>query len=118
MGRGDNTPAALLAAFREVIAPPDAEDGLSFDPATLRADSIQRGEEYLGIRIRLVASLAKARIPVQIDVGYGDAVSPPPQIAECPSLLGQYPGRDLATVAMLAIGQGPAKHGRGPRPSS
>ena len=43
---------------------------------SIKADSIRARQEYGGVRVKLMALLPKTRIPVQIDVGFGDAVTP------------------------------------------
>jgi hypothetical protein len=56
----------------------NGEDGIAFDPETLAAGEIRAAEEHARVRVRLEARLAGARIPVQVDVGFGDAVVPLP----------------------------------------
>lgn len=71
----------------------DADDGVEFHLDTLRADAIAEEGEYSGIRVKLDATLDKARIAVQIDIGFGDAVEPPAQLADFPTLLDGAPPR-------------------------
>lgn len=75
----------LVALFREVIATPVEPDGLMFGEVT--AEPIRAAMEAGGIRIVIRAELAGARIPVQVDVGFGDATVPPPVAVEFPTLL-------------------------------
>ena len=75
----------LVALFREVIAIPVEPDGLVFGEVT--AEPIRAAMEAGGIRILIRAELAGARIPVQVDVGFGDATVPPPVTVEFPTLL-------------------------------
>ncbi|MCE2827463.1 MAG: nucleotidyl transferase AbiEii/AbiGii toxin family protein [Verrucomicrobium sp.] len=75
----------LVALFREVIATPVEPDGLVFGEVT--AEPIRAAMEAGGIRIVIRAELAGARIPVQVDVGFGDATVPPPVTVEFPTLL-------------------------------
>ena len=44
-------------------------------------------EEYQGIRIKLNAYIESARIPVQVDIGFGDAITPEPLTIEFPTML-------------------------------
>jgi hypothetical protein len=62
-------------------------DGIEFDPATVRAELIREDQRYLGTRVKLEARIAGAVIGLQVDVGYGDAVVPPPTTIEYPSVL-------------------------------
>ena len=75
----------LVALFREIVAAPVQPDGLEFGDVT--AEPIRASMEVGGIRILLRAELAKARITVQVDVGFGDATVPPPVRVEFPTLL-------------------------------
>lgn len=63
------------------------EDGLVFDSASVEGTKIKEDDEYDGVRIKLLADLARARIPMQIDIGFGDAVYPEPELASFPVLL-------------------------------
>ena len=63
------------------------EDGVVFDNSSVEATKIKEDDEYDGVRIKLLAELAGARIPMQIDIGFGDAVYPEPELASFPVLL-------------------------------
>jgi hypothetical protein len=69
-----------------VAATPVTADGLNFDSNSVQADEIREDNTYGGIRVRLMGKLGKAEIPVQIDVGVGDAVTPAPEMAVFPAL--------------------------------
>jgi predicted nucleotidyltransferase component of viral defense system len=86
-GYGSNEIDDVLAAVREVCVLEVADDGLAFDCATLTADPIREDAEYNGLRIRFQATLAGARIPMQIDIGFGNAIEPPATEADYPTLL-------------------------------
>lgn len=86
-GFGSPDPDSLLASFREICAQVVEDDGLSFDLASLTAEAIRDAAEYGGLRITVSAMLAAARIPLQIDVGFGDAIEPAPEDVEYPTLL-------------------------------
>jgi predicted nucleotidyltransferase component of viral defense system len=88
LGRGDPTPNAVADTIRQIIAAPVEDDGLTFDPSSLEAREMREEQEYGGIRVKLVALLGNARIPMQIDVGFGDAITPEAQIRPYPTLLG------------------------------
>jgi hypothetical protein len=60
---------------------------LLFDLETLHLEPIRDQHEYHGYRLSLKATLDGASIPLKIDVGFGDAVEPPPALAEFPILL-------------------------------
>lgn len=63
------------------------EDGISFLSETLKIEEIRENKEYDGIRVILSGMLGQARIPLQIDIGFGDVVTPGPELIEYPVLL-------------------------------
>jgi len=82
----DNSPENLATIFREVSAM-DGSDGLTFDPDSVDAQTIKEGADYEGVRIRFRGLLGRARIAMQIDVGFGDKVHPDVVHAEYPVIL-------------------------------
>lgn len=86
-GRDVHLSERLVETFRELCRIPVEADGLEFDPATVRAEPIAQEQEYQGVRVRVVASLAAARIPLQIDVGFGDVITPEMEESTFPSML-------------------------------
>lgn len=88
LGRGDPDPKRLAAIFRDVLKTEVEDDGLAFDLDSIEAGRIREDEEYEGVRITMVAKLADARIPLQVDVGFGDVITPRPVEADFPTLLG------------------------------
>jgi predicted nucleotidyltransferase component of viral defense system len=88
LGMGDPAATALIAAFRDVLQVEAADDGVTFLPETLRAEPTRPQDEYAGVRVLFDAMIAGARLPIQVDVGFGDAVTPAAQQIEYPSLLG------------------------------
>lgn len=89
LGQGEPTPTAVADAVRQVLATPVPDDGLTFDLDTVVATEIREEQEYGGIRVKLVAMLDNARIPMQIDVGFGDAITPAAEARSYPTLLDQ-----------------------------
>ena len=77
----------LAQLFRDVCGIESPEDGIVFQALTVRAERIKDDDEYLGVRLRIDASMGSARIPFQIDVGFGDAVFPNPQMEQLSTLL-------------------------------
>lgn len=88
LGMGDPAATALIAAFRDVLQVETADDGVTFLPETLRAEPTRPQDEYAGVRVLFDAIIAGARLPIQVDVGFGDAMTPAAQQIEYPSLLG------------------------------
>ena len=96
LGQDERSPEALADVFR-LIARADVEaDGLAFDPHSVTGRSILEKMDHPGVRIPLEAFLGKARIPLQVDVGFGDPVTPAPLRLAYPCLL-EYPEPVLLT---------------------
>lgn len=87
LGYGDRGVEAIADAFRAICAHPVSDDGVQFDGAALTASPIREDLKYAGVRVRTAAIIDRARIPVQIDVGFGDAVTPSPIEIDYPVLL-------------------------------
>jgi predicted nucleotidyltransferase component of viral defense system len=88
LGFGDNSEAGLQAIFRELCGIPVEDDGLTLIAESVQVETIRDETEYGGIRVRLFGDLAGARVPIQADIGFGDAVTPEAKEAEYPTLLG------------------------------
>lgn len=67
------------------------DDGLKFDTAQIEGTEIRKSTGYGGIRITLIATLDRARLPLQVDVGFGDVVTPAPATVDYPVLLVDLP---------------------------
>lgn len=87
LGIGDRSPEGVRGRIAEVCSIEVTEDGLSFDAASFETATIREDDEYQGVRVRFDALLAAARIKVQVDVGFGDAVVPAPEVKSFPALL-------------------------------
>ena len=86
LGFGPDDAQTLIATFRDIAAI-DLDDGIAFDPQSVRVDSIRDDNRYGGLRVRLNGRIANVRCALQIDVGFGDAVTPEPQTVVFPALL-------------------------------
>lgn len=89
LGFGENSPGRITEIFRELCALPVVEDGLLFASETVSSARIKPDQEYEGVRITLIAYLSgtRTKVDIQIDVGFGDAVTPAPLLMEFPPLL-------------------------------
>jgi hypothetical protein len=89
LGRGAADLERLAGIFRELSGMDTLSiDGLVFHPESVVAERIRAQEEYEGVRIRMRATLERTRLDLHVDVGFGDAVTPPPSRMEFPTLLG------------------------------
>lgn len=91
LGYGDPSDERMEAVFREVAAIEIPEDGLVFDPSSVRSEPIRKELHYGGTRILIRGKLANARLNIQVDVGFGDAVVPAPERTSLPCLLAGLP---------------------------
>jgi predicted nucleotidyltransferase component of viral defense system len=87
LARSDNSPAAVTAMFRDICSLEAPDDGVQFDPATVKAERIIEDADYEGIRVTFMGYLENARIPIQVDLGFGDVVTPGTVETEIPPLL-------------------------------
>jgi hypothetical protein len=95
LGSGDASPEGLAKFFEELLATPsDPNDGLVW--GGVAASKIREDQLYEGVRVTTCAMLAGAVVPVQIDIGFGDAITPAPVEVEWRDLLGFPEARLLA----------------------
>lgn len=91
LGRGDTSEEAIAAAIRDIVGTAIDNDGIEFDGSSLQVQPIREDDRYGGLRVLIQARLTEARIRVQIDVGFGDAVTPEPLDLNFPTLLPDLP---------------------------
>jgi predicted nucleotidyltransferase component of viral defense system len=88
LGFGQSTPERLADIFRELCNLEVEADGVLFDPRTVVCEDIRAQDEYAGIRVKLRATVGKAVVPLQVDVGFGDALPVAPEEITFPVMLG------------------------------
>ena len=76
LGHGDPDPAMVAESIRSISSVAVPDDGVVFDVAGVEAAPIRDEDEYPGVRVRTGATIAGARLPIQIDVGFGDVITP------------------------------------------
>ena len=101
-GQGDNSIARIKRLFSEIMTQAVHDDGLVFDPKSLRVARIKEEQEYEGLRVNLVARLERARIHMQVDVGFGDVIVPPPKEIQYPAML-NFPRPHLRAYPREAV---------------
>jgi predicted nucleotidyltransferase component of viral defense system len=87
LGHAPNDIALMESMFRDVCQVAVADDGLRFDANTVVGQRIKEDADYQGVRLTFAAFLEKARIPMQIDIGFGDVVNPGAEERDYPTLL-------------------------------
>lgn len=81
----------IAAAFAEICALPSPDDGLMFDAYAIKGDRIAEDALYHGVRLSIPVRLASASGRLQIDIGFGDVITPEPLEMAYPVLLDEMP---------------------------
>lgn len=102
LGFGPSDTGSVAGVFRD-IASVAADDGIVFDPASVRVGDVRKDAGYGGVRVTLNGKLANARCVAQVDVGFGDAVTPGPTDAVYPVLLDDLPAPHLRTYPVYTV---------------
>ena len=92
----------LVAVF-EAICLLEVDDGISFDPKSLKAEDIRKESNYSGTRLTLTGVIDNAKCPVQIDIGFGDAVTPAPELAIYPVMFDDMPAPSLRVYPRYTV---------------
>lgn len=102
LGFGPSDLASITQTFKD-IASVVVEDGISFDPKSVTAEEIRKEAGYAGARVIITAELAGARVKTQVDIGFGDAVTPGPVQSVYPVLLADFPAPTLQTYPVYTV---------------
>lgn len=102
LGFGPPDPELLRDDFAEICSTPVEADGLLFDAKSVHVEAIRENDVYGGLRVRLRSSLGHGRYTLQVDVGIGDAVAPPPEEIDFPALL-DFPAPRLRVYARETV---------------
>jgi hypothetical protein len=110
-----NSVEAILPVIRDVCQLPVDPDGLVFDVDSLVGQIIKEDADYNGVRVTFLGYLENVRIPMQIDIGFGDVIVPAAALADYPALLAlaaprlrAYPRETVVAEkfeAMVKLGQ-------------
>lgn len=87
LGRLDNSVEQVESAIQVICQEPAPEDGLRFVAESVVGERIIEAANYEGVRVRFTAYLGRARIPMQIDIGFGDPLVPGPTLVRLPTIL-------------------------------
>lgn len=87
LAHGNTSQKRLKQIFQQISREDIMEDGLFFDPDSIRVVEIREEQQYQGQRVIVTAYLEKARITLQIDIGFGDAITPGAKRMHYPTLL-------------------------------
>ena len=102
LGFGPSDLQSIVQTFRDIASIP-VDDGITFDPESVIAEDIRKEAGYAGARVLITGEIAKARCKTQIDIGFGDAVTPGPVQSEYPVLLEDFPAPRLRTYPVYTV---------------
>lgn len=96
LGFGPDDADTLRRTFTAICAI-DVDDGVRYETASMRIAPIREDNVYGGLRLTITTFVGNARLPVQVDIGFGDAITPAPETITYPTLLD-----DLAAPSLRA----------------
>lgn len=102
LGFGADDADTLRATFNAICAI-DADDGVRFDTESMRIAPIREDNVYGGLRLTLVTYVGNARLPVQVDIGFGDAITPAPEMVTYPTLLDDLAAPNLRAYPVYTV---------------
>lgn len=110
LGFGEASIDRMAEIFQQLCKLAVEPDGLDFDAESVRVSEIREGQSYPGLRVKLIALLGTAKIPVQVDIGFGDAITPEATEIDYPTLLDlpaprirAYPPETIVAEKLQAI---------------
>lgn len=105
LGRTSNDLNHIAELVRDICMVEVVPDGLRFDEASIQAGPIAEDADYSGVRVRLLAYLGTARISLQIDVGFGDTITPEAEEVELTPILDFPPPQLLGYTRETSIAE-------------
>jgi len=87
LGMGDASDEAMVKVFREIVSTEVEADGLAFEPEGISITEIREAQEYAGKRLNVPARLGNTILNLQVDIGFGDAITPAANDVTYPTLL-------------------------------
>jgi len=103
LGFGPMESADLRGIIEEVLSDDSVIDGLAFQMDLISVEAIREDAVYSGLRIRFPVKLGNIRIPVQIDVGSGDAITPAAESKTFPVLLSEFPAPEIRSYPVYTV---------------
>jgi len=94
-GNFDNEIEAIEKVVKDIFSIHIKEDGIVFDPKTVKGDKIKENADYEGVRVRFIGFIEKTKIPMQLDVAFGDVIYPKPKKISYPTILDNIPRPQL-----------------------
>ena len=86
LGKTSNETPLIIAQIHDIMTTDVTPDGIVFAPESVQSEQITENADYEGIRVRFAGMLGKARIAMQVDIGFGDIIYPEPETSELPTI--------------------------------
>lgn len=102
LARFDNQVAGIEKVIRDVCKIRVPADGLIFAPDTVAGKKIKEDADYEGVRVKFTGFLERSRIPMQIDMGFGDIIFPGPKMVDYPVML-DFPKPHLKGYSLESV---------------
>ena len=102
LGYGEHGLDTLEEIFKDICAI-EADDGIVFDADTVKAAEIRKESNYAGVRVTFTGLIDRVRCPIQVDIGYGDAVIPGAEEVTYPVLLAGIPSPALRAYPRYTV---------------
>jgi predicted nucleotidyltransferase component of viral defense system len=87
LGLTNNSVEEMVTLIQAICQQEVEPDGIAFEAATVVDEQIAEEAEYEGVRLRFKGSLGNAKLTMQVDIGFGDVMTPPAEVVEYPTLL-------------------------------
>lgn len=91
LGRGLVADEAGIRATVKRLAEIPFDDGIVFGTDEMKTATIRADADYIGTRLTMPATVARAKIKISLDINFGDPVTPGPRLIELPQLLSTAP---------------------------
>jgi predicted nucleotidyltransferase component of viral defense system len=101
LGIGNDDQDEMVRVFQEICGV-SFNDGVVFDPESVKIDRIREETEYGGLRVTAMATVDTAKIRIVIDIAFGDSVEPGLQEMDLPVLL-DFPAPHLRAYARETV---------------
>jgi hypothetical protein len=95
LGRTDNAVDSIITLMREISQIAVADDGIVFDPESFAGETIREDADYAGAHTEFIGRVDSARVHMQIDIGFGDVMTPGPEKLIYPTIL-DFPAPTLS----------------------
>lgn len=103
LGFGDSDLTTIANIFKDIAVVAVDNDGIVFDPNSVHVEEIRKEAGYNGARVLLQGEIAGAKCKTQIDIGYGDAVTPEPVPSVYPVMIDEFPAPTLRTYPVYTV---------------